>query len=213
MPVCRQEGTDWCGPRAAEVGSHHNVEEQRGGSKWLLWSDSNTTPVLSDIRKSRVKVEDYLSMKLNSYKTFYRQNTQSDLQLRPLWGADGPVIDRAVHQCGINASRAERSSSCRRTWVTPSGFRVQLPPELPNTETHSEMHFRAKQQALTTFNSTFSATERLGSTNCLCLYLRKKVKVVIQYFWTVSDFSNMGYGFTFQGLGNLQQTNKRLPQL
>lgn len=50
-------------------------------------------------------------------------------------------------------------SSCRRASVTPPRFRVQLPAEPANTETHSERHLRGKQQASSTFNLTFSTTE------------------------------------------------------
>lgn len=38
---------------------------------------------------------------------------------------------------------------------TQPGFRVQLPAERLNTETHSERHFGGRQQASATFNLTF----------------------------------------------------------
>lgn len=74
--------------------------------------------------------------------------------------------DRAVCQCCISAARAAVvlfcMISCRRTSAALPGFRVHVPAELPNTETHSGRHFGGKKQAPPPpLNLTFSTTEPL----------------------------------------------------
>lgn len=67
-----------------------------------------------------------------------------------LWLVGGGP-DRAGCQHRISAARAAAvlfcMSSCRRTSAALPGFRVHVPAEPPDTETHSERHFGGKKQA------------------------------------------------------------------